>query len=645
MAYRPRQHILETESKKAFDSILPSEWVIRSNESDYGLDAQVQIFENGVSTPFLFFVQLKATDSIKKLSQTPTFYFSTERLLEYSNYPLPVLLVLYDANWKRLFYRWTHALFNELDFNDKRKLHIQESFTVRFENQLNLNNSDILSNEVKEYFRSAELYPESSGNLFININLNLEKEIAEDVLNDLKNWLESNPNIRFLKDNSVENSDILIEGITDWKAITAFYSDHKIAFPFIEVDELTNDDLKITLLAILKVILAHLLAISGRINASIDIFTKFLIEDCYINSSIEYLLSQTNCISLFILKKRTFEAFEIAEKLLEKGFINLASLFATTLNFNNLNDQIGVNRYQTFLKKVINSSTDSQTTGIQSYNLANSLRLCGNCREAIIFYCKAAKAESSYLSKSYWWAELGGCFFILNKLKWAEYSYKKAIELGEKRLPIHGLLGDVLLYQGKFKEASDTFGIYLNETEFPQSEGILKKWLSEVLVNRYGDKVKRDFAKANEYLCYVENLVNSEDQKKMIESALLADPLNELACFNYAVHKRDFESWLFASIVNNNDPESWANAVLLLFNELSKSKEDFNLFHTAIINEAWRSSVKIEDIVKNKFPEEMNPKLINEIMDRLLWISDHSKNYFDQDDAMTLRIITRKFPN
>lgn len=65
MAKRPRQHILETESKNALNSILSSEWVTNYQSSDYGIDAKVQIFENGKSTPYFFFIQLKSTEETK----------------------------------------------------------------------------------------------------------------------------------------------------------------------------------------------------------------------------------------------------------------------------------------------------------------------------------------------------------------------------------------------------------------------------------------------------------------------------------------------------------------------------------------------------------------------------------------------------
>ena len=61
---RPRSHVLETESRQSFESAIPSEWVYRRKEDDYGIDGEVELFDDsGKTTGLLFYVQLKATDS------------------------------------------------------------------------------------------------------------------------------------------------------------------------------------------------------------------------------------------------------------------------------------------------------------------------------------------------------------------------------------------------------------------------------------------------------------------------------------------------------------------------------------------------------------------------------------------------------
>jgi Domain of unknown function (DUF4365) len=108
MPTRPRSHTLETESRRAFGTLLPSEWVNRSLESDYGIDEQVEVFDKrGRALGLMFLAQLKATDthdlrSALKLSlkvDTHSYYRSLE---------LPVMIVRFHSPTKKFYWRWLH---------------------------------------------------------------------------------------------------------------------------------------------------------------------------------------------------------------------------------------------------------------------------------------------------------------------------------------------------------------------------------------------------------------------------------------------------------------------------------------------------------------------------------------------------------
>ena len=69
MSQRPRQHQLETESQLAFAAALPSGWLFRPINPDYGIDGLVEVFDGSSrATGAMFFVQLKATDTKDQLS-------------------------------------------------------------------------------------------------------------------------------------------------------------------------------------------------------------------------------------------------------------------------------------------------------------------------------------------------------------------------------------------------------------------------------------------------------------------------------------------------------------------------------------------------------------------------------------------------
>jgi hypothetical protein len=59
---RPREHELETCSRRFFERHLPSSWICRIERPDYGVDLRVEIFDGGQATSLDFIVQLKASD-------------------------------------------------------------------------------------------------------------------------------------------------------------------------------------------------------------------------------------------------------------------------------------------------------------------------------------------------------------------------------------------------------------------------------------------------------------------------------------------------------------------------------------------------------------------------------------------------------
>lgn len=62
MPRRPRNHALETKSRRLFEAAIPDDWVVTEAGTDYGVDLRVEIFEDGSATGLQFNVQLKATD-------------------------------------------------------------------------------------------------------------------------------------------------------------------------------------------------------------------------------------------------------------------------------------------------------------------------------------------------------------------------------------------------------------------------------------------------------------------------------------------------------------------------------------------------------------------------------------------------------
>ncbi|MBU7008884.1 DUF4365 domain-containing protein [Phosphitispora fastidiosa] len=104
MAQRTKTHEIDTIAQQVFCSSMPESWVIRKQEPDYGIDFQVEVFENGQSTGVLFEVQLKGTTLPNYKNGYLLHRFKVSHLLDYIGRVLPIIIVIVDAKMKRAFW-------------------------------------------------------------------------------------------------------------------------------------------------------------------------------------------------------------------------------------------------------------------------------------------------------------------------------------------------------------------------------------------------------------------------------------------------------------------------------------------------------------------------------------------------------------
>ena len=629
MAQRPRQHILETESRNAFRAIIPSSWVINSPQQDYGIDEEIQIFENGKSTPFIFLVQLKSALQSKTLNKI-SYSFSTERLNEYLKYPNPVLLVFYNTDSQKLYYKWTHEFYHELESKKRKDFTKQSKITIHFENELNTETVEKLFDEVKQYYFLCELLPENFEEIKIRLDLNINN--LDSIQTKFRNWVRQNDKLSFIKFISSDSEDLLISGITDFGGISATTKNYYSTYPFLEKDG--NENLSEFLLSSLKIILADYLAFSGKRNSALDIISQFLLDESLISSTAEIILTQQPWIAEYIFRKRNLEAFEIADKLVNSEYKLYSQLLAFSAQLDSSPNNLYQRKYKEFIHKSVKVAQSKRDKGISYYNLGGSFRASKSFREAIINYCKAAKHEPKYLEKSYWWAEIAGCLFLINKFRWAELCYRKSIELKEERIPVKYLLADSLIHQGKFSDAIKELESYLNENSKPIAGAVLVKWLAEYLFSKFGDLIPNKLKSKK----IIEEAITCEDkimQEDLFYEAIKQNPISDLAWFNYSISKRqlnqkNFEPLLVASILNPNDISLWIDLIYqITTNQLET--EGFDRLYLATFSESGKYIAEIEDEIRNRLPEEFATPLFETIE---TIIHEANKNFLQRPEII-----------
>ena len=87
MPKRPKQHQVEDLSINALKNVLPRELVYREKDKDYGIDGEIEIFdEKDCVTGIIFLVQLKATDT-DDLKKQKRVQLSTESIKRNATFP------------------------------------------------------------------------------------------------------------------------------------------------------------------------------------------------------------------------------------------------------------------------------------------------------------------------------------------------------------------------------------------------------------------------------------------------------------------------------------------------------------------------------------------------------------------------------
>src|SRR5207249_2151446 len=110
---RPRSHRLEDEQRVEFESLLaPEGWVYRPLARDYGIDGQVEVFDNGAKTGLSFYVQLRATDQAD-LAKATRIRLKPGELDYYLSKSEPVLVAKYVSASRSMYWIWASRLRRE----------------------------------------------------------------------------------------------------------------------------------------------------------------------------------------------------------------------------------------------------------------------------------------------------------------------------------------------------------------------------------------------------------------------------------------------------------------------------------------------------------------------------------------------------
>lgn len=563
MPIRPRQHELEDESRAKFQLILPKSWVFRDKPKDYGIDGEIELFDDtGHPTGLVFWVQLKGTDSELE-SEILNVDLALDTLKYYKKLTVPVLLARYSSAQNSFYVKWV----NNVDFYHAK----DEAKSLR----IKFTGADVWVQESSKKIKSRLTYLKILKSGAFNFPLPTSISINRETIKGFS------------------RERLIVTLTKKIKQYPKIFDLTKEKDPFVQID-ITEKELSICICDYCGTYFHNLEHIP------VDGFIDNIIHDIVFGLSMNFVqLGQyDNCARVI------FENSLDTELGNEKDFLNAllpallrSSYFEKVLELvSNLLDETSEEHIKTELIAMINliqepSANDQrdkliekfnlarlerklkvgnrQQIGIGHYNLGNFYRSRKNYQKAIHHYMLAKRFAPIYLNQHYFFKEIAGLFFLLNKFKPAARFYSKAIELNDSRIT-RALYADSLLFAGEYEKSKQEFEYYLHQNENPSEEFILKKYLIERLLLAYGitSQVRKEAIKIADVTGVAEAQI--EDR---LNQALQNDLLCDLAWFNFGAHflqKKDWSKATFcftmAAIILPKDIQAWVNAVLCSFN-------------------------------------------------------------------------------
>ncbi|MBE7639353.1 DUF4365 domain-containing protein [Salegentibacter sp. BLCTC] len=565
MPKRPKQHQLEDKSIIKFQLELPENWVFREKNKDYGIDGEVEIFdENGEATGLIFYVQLKATTSTS-LTEILSIKFKIDTLKYFKQLEIPVLLVRYSEYQDKIYFKWVNNVdlsFSKKDtktFNTKMSelQYWKKGTAYLLENDIKIRKrlkSGSFGFPLPYYFDLKETEIRGlSKTLFL---LKLRNQ-----LNEYSDYLKySDDSIGSLIKISISEEVLCVQpGI-----LTEVYFHNLDKRPDQNFIENLSKDILFALAT--NLMLIGKADLSGKVIFDNNLESQLLVKEELLMYLLPGLLESSYFEKSLLIVKEAF----IQDNLIQI-FPSIASILLKTKTKSERKLRSIESFFQELLNKAINIGIDQLIANCH-YNLGNFYRSQNQYYESIHHYSLAKRFDPKYLNRSYFFSEIAGICFLLGKFKFSSMFYSTSLKLESNNLNM-ALYSDALLFEGKYIEAKENFVTYIELENEPNEEFHLKYLLIQyVLEEKQINNQKRDFTKAYQ-LANIKDCNSTSEQKAQLDQAFNSDLLCGLAWYNLGiVNSKEGKyvdatyNFAMSAVINLDDIEAWTNAFLSFIN-------------------------------------------------------------------------------
>lgn len=583
MPLRPREHQLDSEAQKAFESALPPTFVPRQQSPDYGIDYTVEVFDDsGQATGLMFNVQLKGSD-LPLEKALSSIRFKTGTADYFRSLTLPVLVVLFHRPSSSLYCRWFHAYDPDLAKNSVWDEETRKSVPFVFRH------SDLWTDDTPgalvvgatgfEYFRSPALI------LPLPLHVAGPPELEAELTLAIRGHLAPADEVVFVE-----------RGVPDARALSVTVQPETLQLSIGDVASITMprspDDSPIVVADQTAGLLVAALAMVGRAEIASRVASRVGPSGVLRHADLATLTAGAmhmsgNFATAIDFEDRLRRSNEPEEREAAIAFA-MFDVTSSKPRSTELHDKATSLARENVDR--LTAEGNNVEAAMAAYNLGGEFRRQKNAQAAVGAYLEAADLDPRYLARAYFHGDLAGMYFESNEFDLSATHYRRALDLENGGLtPI--LLADALLWTGEYEESLARMAAWNAEhlgdpdcAEWRLKEAALRRFHSEGFVFQVRNEAIAD---EREQLVDLSQATNAtaEGDIDQLRAALKAD-----ACCS--------EAWFKLAIIEvclNDDPQAGAESAMI---SAVLHRADVAKWHNAIMCERRGHGERLSDLVR-----------------------------------------------